>query len=91
MCAGADHVAAAGLAWFMRMPAQVDYVADVLPGLLVFSLGLALVALGGLLGLAGIVNPRRTVSAAGCAGGQLVGAPEEVALPRARPAAASPA
>ena len=43
----------------------------------------ALVALGGLLGLAGIVNPRRTVSAAGCAGGQLVGMPEEVALPRA--------
>jgi hypothetical protein len=43
----------------------------------------ALVALGGLLGLVGIVNPRRQVSAAGCAGGQLVGAPEEVALPRA--------
>ncbi len=191
-------IAAAGLAWFVRMPAAVDYVVDVLPGLLVFSLGLAitvapltmtvladadesnagiasginnavarvagllaiaalgavlaatfassldsaladrelspagqravavagdrtlaradtrglprgeapavaraveqaslhafhvgigiaaaLVALGGLLGLAGIVNPRRTVSAAGCAGGQLVGMPEEVALPRA--------
>jgi len=191
-------VAAAGLAWFIRMPATVDYAVDVLPGLLVFSLGLAmtvapltmtvladadehnagiasginnavarvagllavaalgavvaatftasldgslrdrslspaaqrsvaeaheralaradteglaagearavasavedasvrafrtgiaiatgLVALGGLLGLAGIVNPRRTVSAAGCAGGQLVGAPEEVARPRA--------
>ncbi len=193
-------VAAAGLAWFIRMPATVDYAVDVLPGLLVFSLGLAmtvapltmtvladadehnagiasginnavarvagllaiaalgaamaatfasslddrlgdraalspaaqrsvaearertlaradtrglaegearavaraveaasvhafrtgigiaagLVALGGLLGLAGIVNPRRTVSAAGCAGGQLVGVPEEVALRRAR-------
>ena len=48
-----------------------------------------LVALGGLLGLAGIVNPRRTVSAAGCAGGQLVGAPEEVALPRAARAGVS--
>ena len=195
---GGPLVAAAGLAWFVRMPADVDYAVDVLPGLLVFSLGLAmtvapltmtvladadehnagiasgvnnavarvagllaiaalgavvaasfassvddrlgdraalsapaqrsvaeaadrtlaradttglaageartvasavadasveafhtgigiaavLVALGGLLGLAGIVNPRRTVSAAGCAGGQLVGAPEEVALPR---------
>ena len=197
-------VAAAGLAWFLRMPATVDYAVDVLPGLLVFSLGLAmtvapltmtvladadehnagiasginnavarvagllavaalgavvaatftgsldgalrdrslspaaqrsvaeahdralaradtaglasgearavasavedasveafrtgigiatgLVALGGLLGLAGIVNPRRTVSAAGCAGGQLVGAPEEVALPRAGDAGVS--
>ena len=195
---GGPLLAAAGLAWFMRMPAAVDYAVDVLPGLLVFSLGLAmtvapltmtvladadehnagiasginnavarvagllaiaalgavvaatfassldgalgerplspaaqrvvdrrasarwrgptrevwrgrgarrgaapsrtppcdafrtgigiaaaLVALGGVLGLAGIVNPRRTVSAAGCAGGQLVGAPEEVALPRA--------
>ena len=190
-------VAAAGLAWFMRMPARVEYAVDVLPGLVVFSLGLAmtvapltmtvladadehnagiasginnavariagllaiaalgavvaatfassldgqladrrlspagqrsvaeareralsradtrglrggeaqavakavedasvhafrtgiaiaagLVGLGGLLGLAGIVNPRRPVSAAGCAGGQLVGAPEEVALAR---------
>ena len=199
-------VAAAGLVWFLRMPARVDYVIDVLPGLLVFSLGLtmtvapltmtvladadehnagiasginnavarvagllaiaalgavaaatfgaslddrlgdraalspaaqrsvaeardrtlsradtrglaggegravaravedasvhafrtgigiaaALVAFGGLLGLAGIVNPRRAVSAAGCAGGQLVGAPEEVALPGTRAPAAAP-
>ncbi len=195
---GGPLLAAAGLAWFVRMPATVDYATDVLPGLLVFSLGLAmtvapltmtvladadehnagiasginnavarvaglvaiaalgavvaatfaasldgalagrslspaaqrsvaeardrtlaradtsglaageartvaaavedasvhafrtgigiaaaLVALGGLLGLAGIVNPRRAVSAKGCAGGQLVGVPEEVALPRA--------
>jgi hypothetical protein len=43
----------------------------------------ALVALGGVLGLVGIVNPRRAVSAAGCAGAQLVGMPEEVALQRA--------
>jgi len=37
----------------------------------------ALVALGGLLGLVGIRNPRRRVEAAGCAGGQFVGAPQE--------------
>ena len=202
---GGPLVAAAGLAWFIRMPADVDYAVDVLPGLLVFSLGLAmtvapltmtvladadehnagiasginnavarvagllaiaalgavvaatfsssldgslperaalspaaqravadardrtlaradtgglaqdearavaraveeasvhafrmgmgiaaaLVALGGVLGLAGIVNLRRPVSAAGCAGGQLVGAPEEVALPRAGAAPAT--
>jgi EmrB/QacA subfamily drug resistance transporter len=190
---GGPLIAALGLAWFTRMPAHVDYVVDVLPGLLVFSLGLAmtvapltstvladadesnagiasginnavarvagllaiaalgavvagtftssidsslagrpltpaarsavatakhqtlaqadtsglppgqardvahavqdasvqafhtgmgiaasLVALGGMLGLVGIVNPRRRVSAEGCAGGQIVGAPEDV-------------
>ena len=37
----------------------------------------ALVALGGLLGLAGIRNPRRVVEARDCAGGQLAGAPKE--------------
>ena len=37
----------------------------------------ALVALGGVLGLVGIVNPRRKVEAADCPGGQLVGAPKE--------------
>jgi len=187
-------VAALGLAWFVRMPADVNYVVDLLPGLLVFSLGLAmtvapltsavladadesnagiasginnaiartagllaiaaigvvvagtfsssiddalagkaltpaaqravaaaqqqtlaladteglpprearevgaavqdasvqafhtgigiaavLVALGGVLGLVGIVNPRRKVSAEGCAGGQLVAVPEDAA------------
>ena len=192
---GGPLVAAAGLALFTRMPADVDYVADVLPGLLLFSLGLALtvapltatvlsdadesnagiasgvnnaiarvagpdgdrrdrrgrrgdvqrrrsttrspgktltpaaqqavaeaqqqtlaqadttglppreasevasavedssveafhvamgiaaalVALGGLAGAVGIVNPRRRVAAEDCAGGQLVGAPEDVA------------
>jgi len=35
-------VAALGLTWFTRMPADVDYVTDVLPGLLVFSLGLSM-------------------------------------------------
>jgi MFS family permease len=35
-------VAAAGLAWFARMGADVDYAVDVLPGLLVFALGLSM-------------------------------------------------
>jgi EmrB/QacA subfamily drug resistance transporter len=39
----------------------------------------ALVALGGALGLAGIVNPRREVKACDCPGGQLVGATVEAA------------
>ena len=38
----------------------------------------ALVGLGGLLGLAGIVDPRRRVAAEGCGGGQIVGVPEDV-------------
>jgi hypothetical protein len=37
----------------------------------------ALVALGGVLGLVGIRNPRRRVDATDCAGGQLVGHPRE--------------
>jgi len=41
-----------------------------------------LVALGGLLGLVGIVNPRRTVRCEDCAGGQLAGAPAEAAQER---------
>ena len=40
-----------------------------------------LMALGGLAGLVGIVNPRRKVAAQGCPGGQLVGAPK-AAVPR---------
>ena len=39
---GGPIVAAVGLAWFTQMPADVDYVTDVLPGLLVFSLGLSM-------------------------------------------------
>jgi EmrB/QacA subfamily drug resistance transporter len=39
-----------------------------------------LVALGGLIGLAGIRNPRRTVACEDCAGGQLAGQPLDVAL-----------
>ena len=38
-----------------------------------------LMALGGLLGLVGVRNPRREVSAEGCAGGQLAGSPQEAA------------
>jgi EmrB/QacA subfamily drug resistance transporter len=43
------------------------------------GLGVAtvLVALGGILGLVGITNPRRRVSAAECPGGQLAGHPRE--------------
>src|SRR5215213_4982269 len=37
----------------------------------------ALVALGGVLGLVGIANPRRRVAAADCPGGQLVGHPRD--------------
>ena len=39
----------------------------------------ALVALGGVLGLFGIVNPRRRVDAADCPGGQLAGIPKDAA------------
>jgi EmrB/QacA subfamily drug resistance transporter len=35
-------VAAVGLAWFLRLDADVDYLTDLLPGLLVFSLGLSM-------------------------------------------------
>src|SRR3954468_13014969 len=45
------------------------------------AIGIAalLVALGGALGLAGIINPRRRVNASDCPGGQLVGATSEAA------------
>ena len=45
------------------------------------AIGIAtgLVAMGGVLGLIGIVNPRRRVEAAGCPGGQLAGATSESA------------
>ncbi|HTU87210.1 MAG TPA: MFS transporter [Solirubrobacteraceae bacterium] len=41
-----------------------------------------LVALGGLIGLVGIVNPRRVVPCEDCAGGQLAGQPLEAGEPR---------
>jgi EmrB/QacA subfamily drug resistance transporter len=43
------------------------------------AIATVLVALGGVLGLVGIVNPRRRVEAAECAGGQLAGATSEAA------------
>src|SRR5918998_585859 len=43
------------------------------------AIATGLVALGGLLGLFGIVNPRRRVEAADCPGGQLAGVPKEAA------------
>jgi hypothetical protein len=45
------------------------------------AIGIAalLVGLGGVLGLIGIVNPRRQVNACDCPGGQLVGATAEAA------------
>jgi MFS family permease len=44
----------------------------------------ALVAVGGVLGLAGIRNPRRLVHCEDCAGGQLAGQPVDAALEPAR-------
>jgi hypothetical protein len=41
------------------------------------GISIALVALGGILGLVGIRNPRRKVSAADCPGGQLAGHPRD--------------
>jgi EmrB/QacA subfamily drug resistance transporter len=35
-------IAAAGLAWFLRLDADVDYLTDLLPGLLLFALGLSI-------------------------------------------------
>jgi EmrB/QacA subfamily drug resistance transporter len=46
-----------------------------------------LVALGGVLGLAGIRNPRRSVRCADCPGGQLAGAPVDAARERVAAAA----
>jgi hypothetical protein len=42
-----------------------------------------LVAAGGIAGALGITNPRRTVRAERCAGGQLVGIPEPAVEPTA--------
>src|SRR3954470_24556085 len=46
------------------------------------GLAAALVGIGGVMGLVGIVNPRRRVRCEDCAGGPLVGAPLDAALRR---------
>ncbi|HWH12292.1 MAG TPA: DHA2 family efflux MFS transporter permease subunit [Solirubrobacteraceae bacterium] len=48
-----------------------------------------LVGLGGLLGLLGIRNPRRSVACADCSGGQLAGQPVDAGRPRERDAASA--
>jgi EmrB/QacA subfamily drug resistance transporter len=54
------------------------------------GLSAALVALGGILGLVGIINPRRKVRGEDCAGGQLVGQPlDAVRLPEGEGAPAT--
>jgi len=51
----------------------------------------ALVGAGGVAGLLGIVNLRRTVKAEDCPGGQLAGVPKPSATGREAPVAAEPA
>lgn len=75
-------------------PAEARVVADAVEDASVagFRLGMgasaALVILGGVLGAAGIVNPRRRVSAHDCPGGQLAGFPRDAAR---RPEECAPA
>jgi EmrB/QacA subfamily drug resistance transporter len=53
------------------------------------AISAGLVALGGILGLAFVRNPRREVTCATCAGGQLAGAPADAARERSASASAS--
>ena len=39
---GGPLIAAVGMAWFLRLDSDVDYLVDLLPGLLLFSLGLSM-------------------------------------------------
>ena len=39
---GGPLIAAVGMAWFLRLDADVDYLVDLLPGLLLFALGLSM-------------------------------------------------
>ena len=65
-----------------REPAAITVESD-RSSLQAFRVGIGvaggLVMIGGLIGVAGIRNPRRVVSARECPGGQLVGAPLDVA------------
>ncbi len=58
-----------------------------------FHVGMAisagLVALGGIVGIVFVRNPRRDVACAGCAGGQLAGAPLDAARERPQVAASA--
>ena len=54
---------------------------------LAMGISASLVALGGLLGLAGIRNPRRVVRCEDCAGGQFAGQPLDAAKPAVHPEA----
>src|SRR5439155_789206 len=98
---GGPLIAGAGMLMLLGVGVRVDYLTQVLPGILVFSLGLAitvasgqsslqafrvgigvagaLVIIGGLIGAAGIRNPKRIVRARQCSGGQLAGAPLDAA------------
>ncbi len=49
----------------------------------------ALLAAGGIAGLVGIVNPRRSIGAETCSGGQLYGVPGPAAVPRGAPGGAT--
>ncbi|MBV9804709.1 MAG: MFS transporter, partial [Solirubrobacterales bacterium] len=70
--------------------AQAVQVASVHAFRVGMGISASLVALGGMLGLAGIRNPRRTVRCADCPGGQLAGQPLEAGHERAPPAAPAP-
>jgi EmrB/QacA subfamily drug resistance transporter len=74
-------------------PEVAAAVEDASVGAFHVGIGIAavLVALGGLLGLAGIRNPRRDVRCEDCPGGQLAGQPAAAAQPRAPASALEPA
>jgi EmrB/QacA subfamily drug resistance transporter len=66
-------------------PDVADAVQDASVHAFRVGMGIAavLVALGGVLGIVGIRDPRREVSCEGCAGGQFAGQPVDVAVARA--------
>ena len=66
--------------------ARYGDAADTSAGAFHLAMGISagLVAFGGVLGLIGIQNPKRTVDASECPGGQLSGAPRDAARVRPR-------